>query len=142
MAEWLVESTDDLEQVAQEIKEALGNRKKVALFGEMGAGKTTFVNAFCKQLGITGSTSSPTFSLINDYGYITPDGREAVLHHLDLYRLKSAQEALDIGVEDVLYDPWFCFIEWPQVIEAILPPDYATLHITIESEKTRKINLR
>lgn len=139
--EWLVKSTGDLEQVAQEIMEALGNRKKVAVYGEMGAGKTTFVNAFCKQLGIAGSTSSPTFSLINDYGYITPEGREAVLHHLDLYRLKSAQEALDIGIEDVLYDPWYCFIEWPQVIEAILPPDCAALHITIENEQTRKITL-
>jgi tRNA threonylcarbamoyladenosine biosynthesis protein TsaE len=139
---WLVTSVEALEQVAREIIAALGEKRKIAVYGEMGAGKTTFVKAFCRTIGITGATASPTFSLINQYSYKSADGSLHLLHHLDLYRLKSAQEALDIGIEDVLYDPWYCLIEWPQVIEIVLPEDRAVIDITIIDEQTRKITLQ
>lgn len=124
-----------------QILEGLGHRKKIALYGEMGAGKTTFVRAFTAHLGIEGHASSPTFSLINPYRYRDTAGREAIFYHLDLYRLKSVQEALDIGIEDLLYDSSYCVIEWPQLIEALLPEDAAKIEIEITGENSRKMLL-
>ncbi|MFZ4633726.1 MAG: tRNA (adenosine(37)-N6)-threonylcarbamoyltransferase complex ATPase subunit type 1 TsaE [Saprospiraceae bacterium] len=118
--------------------EALNGRRKLALYGDLGAGKTTFVQAFCRHLGVEGHTSSPTFSLINVYRYATPEGHSLV-HHLDLYRLKNLEEALDIGVEDVLYDPWYCFVEWPEVIEPVFPADGAKIHLEILHESLRRV---
>jgi tRNA threonylcarbamoyladenosine biosynthesis protein TsaE len=140
--EWLVSSTDELPTVAKALIDALGNKRKIALYGEMGAGKTTFVKAFCQVLGVQTATASPTFSLINEYTYFTPDGARAYMHHLDLYRLKSPQEAFDIGIEDVLYDAGYCLIEWPQVVESMLPGDHAVIEIDIIDEHTRKITLK
>lgn len=119
--------------------EALAGRRKIALYGDMGAGKTTFVNAFCRYLGVRGNTASPTFSLVNQYRYALPDGSEALFHHLDLYRLRSVQEALDIGLEDLLYDPWYCMIEWPQLAEPLLPENSAKIQIEITGESSRRI---
>jgi len=138
---WTLESPEMLETVARELITALGNRKKIALYGEMGAGKTTFAKAFCKVLGVEGGTASPTFSLINAYPVTDASGAPATIHHLDLYRLRSVIEALDIGIEEVLYDPWYCLIEWPQVIEPILPDDCAVVTIEIVNENARVIRL-
>ena len=122
-----------------DIVKALRDRRKIALYGEMGAGKTTFVTAFCSYLGVQDTTGSPTFSLVNTYAYRAADGSEAWIHHLDLYRLETTEEALDIGIEDVLYDPWYCFIEWPQLAEELLPPDSASIKLEILSETKRSI---
>lgn len=121
------------------ILEALAERRKIALYGEMGAGKTTFVKALCEYLGVDGPTASPTFSLVNQYKYPMPDGTTAYFHHLDLYRLRNASEAFDIGLEDLLYDPWYCVIEWPQIAEAMLPADTAKINIGILGETSRRI---
>lgn len=121
------------------ILEALGVRRKIALYGDMGAGKTTLANAFCRFLGVTGATASPTFSVVNEYTYTDGDGDTALIHHLDLYRLKNLEEAVDIGIEDVLDDPWYCLIEWPQIAEPLLPPDVAKLRIEIVDENTRTL---
>jgi tRNA threonylcarbamoyladenosine biosynthesis protein TsaE len=133
---------DTLPEAAQAILDALGGPRVVALYGDMGAGKTTLVNAICSVLGVTDAASSPTYSLINWYGYPRPDGSEGTVCHLDLYRLKHAEEAFDIGLEEVLdRTDAYIFIEWPQVAEAFLPAD--TVHLRIEAldEKTRKIEL-
>jgi tRNA threonylcarbamoyladenosine biosynthesis protein TsaE len=137
--EILLPSPDALPEHMPALAAALGGRRKVALYGELGAGKTTLVNAFCRYLGVREDTASPTFALINEYGYSGPDGRPALVHHLDLYRLRSLAEALDIGVEDVLDDPWYCFIEWPQLIEPLLPPDVAKIHLEILGKTERRL---
>jgi tRNA threonylcarbamoyladenosine biosynthesis protein TsaE len=120
---------------------ALGERKKIALYGEMGAGKTTFTKEFCQQLGVVGNTASPTFSLINQYSYTDLNGKSCLIHHLDLYRLNNIQEAFDIGIEDVLYDNNFCLIEWPQLIEPILGTDVALIKIKIIGKSKRTIQI-
>lgn len=131
-----------LPDVVKPLLDAFGSRRKIALYGDMGAGKTTLVKAIATHLGVRENTASPTFSLVNQHSYVNTAGAECLLHHLDLYRLRNTQEALDIGIEDLLEDPWFCFIEWPQVVEPLLPTD--VVHLTIEalSDQTRQITLR
>lgn len=140
--EWTLNSPDELPALAPQLLEALAGRRKIALYGEMGAGKTTLVKAICQHLGVRGNTASPTFSLVNEYSYAEADGSEALFHHLDLYRLRTAQEAFDIGLEDLLYDPWYCVIEWPQLVEDLLPEDTAHLEIEILGETARHLTLR
>ena len=121
------------------LADVLGDRRKIALYGEMGAGKTTLVKAFCQYLGVRGNTASPTFSLINQYTYPLGNDGVALFHHLDLYRLHSAQEAFDIGIEDLLYDPWYCWIEWPQLIETLLPADAVKIQLEVVAPDVRRI---
>jgi tRNA threonylcarbamoyladenosine biosynthesis protein TsaE len=90
-------------------------------------------------LGVKETTASPTFSLVNQYSYTERDGSAALFHHLDLYRLKNVQEVLDVGFEDYLYSPWYCFIEWPQLAESLLPEDAAKIQIEIRGETARRI---
>lgn len=120
--EWRTSSLTELDKIIPEIAAALGQRRKVALYGDLGAGKTTFVKAFCRWLGTVEHASSPTFSLINDYAYSDNAASPAVVHHIDLYRVKTVEEALDLGVEEMLYDPWYCFIEWPHSLSLFYLP--------------------
>jgi tRNA threonylcarbamoyladenosine biosynthesis protein TsaE len=137
--EIIVNSLADLDACIPQVLEALGGRRKIALYGEMGAGKTTFAKAFCRHLGVRETTASPTFSLVNQYSYAEKDGSAALFYHLDLYRLKNAQEALDIGLEDFLYDPNYCVIEWPQLAELLLPEGAAKIQMEITGETSRRI---
>lgn len=121
------------------LADALGLRRKVLLYGSLGAGKTALVQAFCRWLGVEEGATSPTFSLVNEYTYLNSEGGPALFHHLDLYRLKSEKEALDIGIEELLDDPWYCFIEWPQLVESLAPDDAAKIHIDILSETSRRL---
>lgn len=121
---------------AEILLQRMGNRRKVALYGQMGAGKTTFVRAICQVLGAAGNVSSPTFSIVNEYS-LNETG-DAV-YHLDLYRLKTLQEAMDIGVENYLEDAAYCFIEWPELIEPLLPPDAVRIKFELVNDSQRKI---
>ena len=85
------------------------------------------------------NVTSPTFSLVNEYTYADAEGNERLFRHLDLYRLKSIEEALDIGIEDYLYDGQYCFIEWPEIIEPILPDDAVRINLSILRDSSRKI---
>jgi ATPase, YjeE family len=109
--------------------------KVFALHGEMGAGKTTFIHALCEVMQVKDNISSPTFSIINQYN--TADGK--LIYHMDLYRIKDENEAVQAGVEDCLYSGNTCFVEWPDKAPALFPDD--TLHITITSagDNTRKL---
>ena len=137
--EILINSLAELDDAIPQLADILGPRRKVALYGDLGAGKTTLVQAFCRWLGVEELATSPTFSLINEYGYSDAEGIPALVHHLDLYRLKSTREALDIGIEELLYDPWYCFIEWPQIIESLLPEDTAKIQLDILSASARRM---
>lgn len=139
--EFIVYGPDALPALIPDVLDALQGRRKVALYGEMGAGKTTFVKAFCEHLGVVGNTASPTYSLVNEYAYADADGKPAIFHHLDLYRLRSTREALDIGIEELLDDPWYCFIEWPEMVEDLLPPDTAKVYVEVTGETTRRVRV-
>lgn len=133
-------SRAELDDAIPTVASLLGFRRKIALYGDLGAGKTTFVQAFCRWLGVADTPTSPTFSLINEYQYTDASGNPALIHHLDLYRLNSIREAWDIGIEELLYDdPWFCFIEWPQLLEPVLPEGHAKIQLDILSETARRL---
>jgi tRNA threonylcarbamoyladenosine biosynthesis protein TsaE len=129
---------NDLSEAVKWVLEKAQGRHKIMLYGNMGAGKTTFTKAFCLHFGVKDSTSSPTFSLVNEYSY-EEKGVKKMIHHLDLYRLKSIDEALDIGIEDYLYDSHYCLIEWAQIIEPILPEDVLKIGFEISENFERKI---
>jgi tRNA threonylcarbamoyladenosine biosynthesis protein TsaE len=137
--EIIVQSLPELDSCIPEVLSALAGRRKIMLYGDMGAGKTTFVKALCRHLGVRETTASPTFSLINQYSYTEKDGSRALFHHLDLYRLKNVNEAFDIGIEDLLYDPWYCVVEWPQLVEGLFPDTAAKIHLEIRGETSRRI---
>jgi len=119
-------SLDQIDAVAKQILEQ--NPNKVILFnGEMGAGKTTFIKQLCKTLGVEEATSSPTFSLVNEYLTKTNDR----VYHFDFYRVKSEIEALDMGVDDYLYSGNWCFIEWPEKIPNLIPESHSVITISL-----------
>jgi len=126
------DSPADLERAAKELIAVCGNRKVIAFFGEMGAGKTTFIKAICKYLSVKNPTSSPSFSLVNEY--LTPSDEK--VYHFDFYRIKNETEAFDLGFENYLYSAnnnRYCFIEWPEKIQNLLPSDYVNVQIGAES---------
>lgn len=133
----IIATINDLENVVTQLLAYANGRKKFLLYAEMGSGKTTFVNAFALNLKVTTATSSPTYSLVNEYIY-TENGAPQLMRHLDLYRLLSLQEAKDIGIEDILDDAHYAFIEWPEVIEPLLYGDEIRINIEIMSDNSRK----
>ena len=123
-----------LDSVAKEIVHVTGDCKVILLHGEMGAGKTTFVKSFCKAIGVSEITASPTFSIINEY---KTDGGESI-YHFDFYRIKES-EAYDIGVDEYFESGKYCLVEWPEKIPSLLPDRYAEIFITPVDEIHRTI---
>jgi tRNA threonylcarbamoyladenosine biosynthesis protein TsaE len=114
------------------------NPEKIILFnGEMGAGKTTFIKALCNKLGITGATSSPTFSLVNEY----QSTANQIVYHFDMYRLKNQTEALDMGIEEYLYSGNWCFIEWSEKIPDLIPLKHSVVSISILKDGKRILEI-
>ena len=135
---WTLHSLAELPQVAGEFIQTLGNRRVVAFQGKMGAGKTTFIKALCEQLGVCDMVNSPTFSIVNEY---TDADGQTIAYHFDLYRLKSVAEALDMGAEDYFYSGHYCFIEWPDVADALLPDNCAEASIEEADNGARILTL-
>jgi hypothetical protein len=101
----------------------------------MGAGKTTFIKAICEELGVSDVITSPTFALVNEY----TAGNGAAIYHFDFYRIKKLEEVYDMGYEDYFYGGNLCFLEWPELIEEILPEDATKVTITEEADGSRKV---
>ncbi len=128
-----IASTEDLERAAKEFLQAIGSERLIALYGSMGAGKTTFTAALCKVLGVEDPVCSPTFTLVNEYRL--PDG--GMMYHFDFYRLKNSGEALDIGLYDYLDSGCLCLMEWPEVIEDLLPEETLAVHLEVRPDGSR-----
>jgi tRNA threonylcarbamoyladenosine biosynthesis protein TsaE len=133
----IVFSLDELDRVARKI--IAQNPNKVILFnGEMGVGKTTLIKKLCSILGVEGATSSPTFSLVNEYKTI----ENQIVYHFDCYRLKSETEALDMGIDEYLYSGNWCFIEWSEKIETLIPEVHSVVNIKLQSDGKRLLELK
>jgi tRNA threonylcarbamoyladenosine biosynthesis protein TsaE len=132
----IVFTIDELESVAQQI--IAQQPAKVILFhGEMGVGKTTLIKQLCKTLGVTAATSSPTFSLVNEYETTT----NQIVYHFDFYRLKNEMEALDMGADDYFYSGNWCFIEWAEKIPNLIPEEHAIITIELVEDGKRHLTL-
>jgi tRNA threonylcarbamoyladenosine biosynthesis protein TsaE len=129
-----INHTDDLLIAAEKL---LAFNNNVFLFyGDMGAGKTTFIKSICQKLGVDDTVSSPTFSIVNEY--VSPEGP---IYHFDFYRLKTETEAMDLGFEEYLYSGNYCFIEWPEKIPNLLPDHAVNVSITITGEQERFLKI-
>ena len=124
--EIIIKDIESISEAAREFIAQLGDNKRFAFYGSMGAGKTTFVKALCEAMGVTDTVNSPTFAIVNEYD--TPSGRP--IYHFDFYRIKRLAEVYDMGYEDYFYGRGLCLIEWPELIEELLPED--TVKVTIE----------
>lgn len=125
----------DIDETAKMFWEQLPDKKVLAFHGEMGVGKTTFIQALCRVLGVSTPVSSPTFSIINEY-----DVPEGSIYHIDLYRCRDENEAIRAGVEECLYSGYICLVEWPSKAPGIFPED--TLHIYMEETEDRMRRIR
>ncbi len=124
-----------LPQAAREFAALMGDNTVFAFYGDMGAGKTTFINALCQALGVDPEeTASPTFALINEY---RSDTTAELIYHFDFYRIETLEEALELGIEDYFDSGVICLIEWPERIAAALPDDTVTVQIKVNDDDSR-----
>ncbi|MBQ7571539.1 MAG: tRNA (adenosine(37)-N6)-threonylcarbamoyltransferase complex ATPase subunit type 1 TsaE [Bacteroidaceae bacterium] len=124
-----------IQDAARQFIEAIGQHRVFAFYGTMGAGKTTFIKAVCQQLGVTDDVvASPTFAIVNEY-----KGTQGPIFHFDFYRIKKISEAYDIGCEDYFYSGDLCFIEWPELIEPLLPDDAVCVTIKAQPDGSRTV---
>ncbi|MEX0987734.1 MAG: tRNA (adenosine(37)-N6)-threonylcarbamoyltransferase complex ATPase subunit type 1 TsaE [Bacteroidales bacterium] len=128
-----IHTLQDLDAAARALVAAFGSYRKIAISGEMGAGKTTLIQAICKVLGVTDIVNSPTFALINEY---FTSGGESIFH-FDLYRIEEVTEMYDFGYEDYFYSDDWCFIEWPEKAADLMPEDTLWLTITVREDGSR-----
>lgn len=135
-----MEITFSLAEIDSAAQQVLAHNIKniILLHGEMGAGKTTFIKALAKQLGVTDMTGSPTFSLVNEYA--TTDGR--TVYHFDLYRLNSEEEAYDMGIDEYFYSGNLCLIEWPEKTPNLIPLDHTAIHLKTLPDGRRNLVIK
>ena len=128
-----IKDKNHLRQAAGKFLEQAGNARLFAFYGQMGAGKTTVIRAICMALGATDAVTSPTFTLVNEY---KTEGGEPI-YHIDFYRIKKTSEVFDFGIEEYLDSGCYCFMEWPELIEEILPPETVRIRITADENEVR-----
>lgn len=133
-----IQSLEHIHEAAREFIAAMGDNTVFALYGKMGAGKTTFIKALCQELGVEDVVTSPTFAVINEY---RSDIAGELIYHFDFYRIKKLEEVYDMGYEDYFYSGALCFIEWPGLVEELLPGN--TIKVTIEEleDGSRKLTM-
>ncbi|MEO5984918.1 MAG: tRNA (adenosine(37)-N6)-threonylcarbamoyltransferase complex ATPase subunit type 1 TsaE [Ferruginibacter sp.] len=128
---------EDIEATAELFLKSTGIKKVIAFYGEMGAGKTTFIHELCRKMNVESNLSSPTFSIINEYMLRNDD----LIYHLDLYRINTVQEAIDAGVEECLYSGRICFVEWPSKAQELMPADTLYCRLSSLSDNKRKLQI-
>lgn len=134
-----IPSTDELPAAARDFVAQMGDNKVFAFYGKMGVGKTTFIKEVCIQLGITEPITSPTFAIVNEY---RAEKSGAIVYHFDFYRIKRLEEVYDMGYEDYFYSGAICFIEWPELVEDVLPENTLRLLIEEEADGSRTLTIR
>ncbi len=131
-------SVEGLKIVAANLIRQFPDHRIFALYGKMGAGKTTFIQSICKSLGSEDIVTSPTFAIINEYN--RPN--LSVIFHFDFYRIEDIEEAFDLGYEDYIYSGNYCFIEWPEMIESLLPENIVKVEIEVDEDESRVISAK
>ena len=129
-----INDLNSIRETAREFIDHMDGRKVFAFYGKMGAGKTTFIKAVCEELGVEDIITSPTFAIINEYS-----GKDDTIYHFDFYRIKKLEEVYDMGYEDYFYSGALCFIEWPELIEEVLPEDAVKVQIIEKEDGTRAV---
>ncbi len=138
--EILIKSPENLPEAAREFVSLMGDETVYAFRGEMGAGKTTFISALARELGVEDDTAnSPSFAIVNEY---RSDTTAELIYHFDLYRLESVEEALEIGIEDYFDSGALCLLEWPERIEPLLPEDTVEVEVRVNPDETRTLIVR
>lgn len=138
MKKLTISNLGSLSEAAREFIKMIGERRHIAFYGDMGAGKTTFIRAVACELGMDAdeAANSPSFSIVNEY--TTPDG---ILYHFDFYRLETLEEAFDIGIEDYFDSGRLCLMEWPERIIPLLPEDTVTVKLEVNDDDSRTLTL-
>ncbi len=131
-----INSLEQIHEAAQEFVAAMGDHTVFAFYGQMGAGKTTFIKAVCECLGVEDVINSPTFAIVNEYR----SGSGELIYHFDFYRIKKLEEVYDMGYEDYFYSGALCFIEWPELIEELLPADAVKVSIVEAEDGSRTVS--
>ena len=130
-----VKALNELQGTAKELIAQFPDERVFAFYGKMGAGKTTFIQSICRVLGSEDNVTSPTFALINEYNTKQLES----IFHFDFYRIKELEEAFDLGYEDYIYSGSYCLIEWPEMIEPLLPENFVEVKIEVEDDEGRLI---
>lgn len=133
-----IQSLDQIHEAARQFVAAMGDNTVFAFYGKMGAGKTTFIKAVCEELGVSDVITSPTFAIVNEY---RSDEAGELIYHFDFYRIKKLEEVYDMGYEDYFYSGAVCFIEWPELIEDLLPGNAVKVTIEEVENGARKLTL-
>jgi tRNA threonylcarbamoyladenosine biosynthesis protein TsaE len=133
--EIVIKDKKHLDSAAEKFLKHLGENRIFAFYGAMGAGKTTIIKAICKALGAIDIVSSPTFTLVNEY----KTTRGETLYHIDFYRINKINEVFDFGIEEYLTGDAYCFMEWPELVEEILPPETVTVRISVDDNEQRTL---
>ena len=133
-----INSLDSIHEAAKQFIAAMEDNTVFAFYGKMGAGKTTFIKAICEELGVNDVINSPTFAIVNEY---RSDETGELIYHLDFYRIKKLDEVYDMGYEDYFYSGALCFIEWPELVEEVLPGDAVKVTIEEVEDGTRSVRL-
>lgn len=133
-----INNLSEIRSVAQQFISQMGSHTVFAFYGSMGAGKTTFIKAVCEELGVSETITSPTFAIVNEY----KNGAGNPVYHFDFYRINKVEEAFDFGYEDYFYSGNICFIEWPELVESLLPENTVKVSITETEDGLREVEMR